>query len=322
MGMGIVSWRGIAAGLLLLLGVTALPSRADPPPPAKVRIGDLTFHYNPFHWRIEPAGTGLTATCLQIDCRGVVFDISVRDVFGECGKDSVRETAGQMFPAADRHPVNVFPVGRFGLVMAESWRGPRFGTPRYVFACLDWQDREYRFAMRPETVGDTSWAGGALAYLVSRATTPPPRVGILKLQALEVPYPTDIWRPTEMVPGQSYWLSCLAPTCRGEGETAMIVAEPTATGCTFDHVDKENWYTETKVEPITPSAPGAPAFSMGTTHSPCRNWVPPHRVACAWHGGIAYRIIAPGGVGCTSGFDIPDEAFQALVKGARLVPAQ
>ena len=74
--------------------------------------------------------------------------------------------------------------------------------------------------------------------------------------------------------------------------------------------------------PLTPGGPDALAFSLGTTHSPCRNYVPPHRVACAWHEGIAYRIIAPGGFGCKSGFGIPDDAFENLVSGARLVPAK
>lgn len=323
--MGILSWRGAAAGILLMVGLLAggLPSKADPPPPAKARIGDLTFNYSPLHWRIEPAGAGLTATCIQIDCRDVVFDVAVRDVSGECGKESVRETAERLFPLADRHPVNIYPVGRFGLVMAESWLGPDFRTPRYVFACLDWQDREYRFTMRPETVGDTTWSGGALLYLISRVTAPPAQVGVLKLQGLELPYPTEIWRPTEMKPGQSYWLSCLPPTCRGEGEFVTVVAEPTEAGCTFDKVESDVWqYSEPEIVPLTPGGPDALAFSLGTTHSPCRNYVPPHRVACAWHDGIAYRIVAPGGFGCKSGFGIPDDAFENLVSGARLVPAK
>jgi len=322
--MGILSWRGIAAGILLMVGLVAgtLPSKADPPP-AKARIGDITFNYTPFQWRIEPNGTGLTATCVPVDCRGVVFDFSVRDGYGECGKDAVRETAARLFPMADRHAVNAFRSGRFGLVLAESRHGAALGVAEYVFACLDWQDREYRFAMRPETVGDSTWAGGALAYLVSRANTPPALVGVLKLRGLELPYPTEIWRPTEMAPGQSYWLACLPPTCRGEGEFVTVSAEPTEIGCTFDKVDGDLWnYSEPEVIPLTPSEPNGLAFSVGTTHSPCRNYVPPHRVACAWHDGIAYRITAPGGFGCKSGFDIPDDALENLVSGARLVPAQ
>ena len=39
--MGILSWRGAAAGILLMVGLLAggLPSKADPPPPAKAHIG-------------------------------------------------------------------------------------------------------------------------------------------------------------------------------------------------------------------------------------------------------------------------------------------
>jgi hypothetical protein len=319
------TWRGFAAGLLLVAGFTAAsaPSRADPPPPLEATIGDLTFRYNRFNWRIEPAATGLTATCLQIDCKDVVFDFSVHDGAGRCDKDSVLQAAERLFPTADRHPVNLFPAGRFGLVMAESWFGPDFRSPRYVVACLDWQDREYRFTMRPETVGETTWAGGALAYLVSRATTPPPPIGLLRLGALELPYPTEIWRASEMGPGQSYRLSCLAPTCRGEGEVVMVVAEPDDVGCKFDGPDTNGWHhSDTEVTPLVTAELDALDFSIGRTHSPCRNYVPPRRVACAWHAGVAYRIVAPGGIGCKSGFDIPDAAFEGLVKSARLVPAQ
>lgn len=316
------NWRGLAAGLLLVAGFTApgAPSLADPPPPLEPTIGDLTFRYNRFTWRIEPGPSGLTATCLQIDCKDVVFDISVRDGAGTCHKDAVRETAERLFPAADRHPVNLFPAGRFGLVMAESWFGPDFSSPRYVVACLDWQDREYRFTMRPETVGGTTWAGGALAYLVSRAITPPPPIGVLRLGALELPYPTEIWRASEMTSGQSYRLSCLAPACRGEGEFVTVVAERTEAGCLFDGLDAEGRdHFDTTVTPLAADDADAPAFSIGITHSPCRNYVPPRRVACAWHGGVAYRIVAPGGVGCRSSFGIPDAAFENLVSGARLV---
>jgi hypothetical protein len=317
-----VTWRGIAAGLPLVafVALAGAQSLADPPP-LEATIGDLTFNYNRFNWRMEPAPSGLTATCLHLDCKNVVFDISVRNGFGQCRKDSVRHVAEELFPAADRHPVNVFPAGPFGLVMAESWFGPDFGSPRYVFACLDWQDREYRFAMRPETVGDTTWAGGALAYLVSRATTPPPSIGLLRLGALELSYPTQIWRASEIGPGQSYRLSCLAPTCRGEGEFVTVVAEPSEAGCTLDRLDAEGWdLFDTEVTPPAADEANAPAFSIGTTHSPCRNYVPPRRVACAWNAGTAYRIIAPGGVGCRSRFGIPDAAFDSLVSGAQLVP--
>jgi hypothetical protein len=317
--MGIVSWRGMAAAVLLIAG--AAPALADPPPPVRATIGDLTFTYNRFNWRIDQVATGLTATCLQIDCRGVVFDVSVRDAHGECTKDSVRATAERLFPTK-RHAVNVLPAERFGLVMAESRNGAALRSPTYVHACLDWQDREYRFAMRPETVGETSWAGGALHYLVSRATAPPAKTGMLRLRALELPYPTDIWRASEMAPGQSYRLACLPPTCRGEGEFVTVVAEPSEVGCTFDRLDVEGWdYVDTEVTPMVSDRPNAPAFSFGITHSPCRNWVPSRRVACAWHGGVAYNIIAPGGVGCKSSFGIPDDAFENLVSGARLVPA-
>lgn len=322
--MGTLFSRNIAAALvsLLVLASGSLRASADPPE-AKASMGDLTFHYSAAHWRIEPAGTGLTATCIQIDCKGVVFDISVRDVYGQCDKERVLHAAEQLFPTADRHPVNIYRLGKFGLVLAESWRGPEYVVPRYVFGCLDWQDREYRFATRPETIGHNSWTGGALLSLLSRVTAPPAQISSLKLHRLEVPYSTDRWRLVETTVGLSYRLSCLPPTCDGEGEFVTVSAEPTDVGCSFHVADlEEGTYSDTRVTPVVADDPDAPSFSIGTTHSPCRNYVPPTRVACAWNDGIAYRITSPGGMGCTSGFGVPADAFEALVSGARLVPAR
>ena len=320
--MGTLFSRDICVAVTLLSILAAESERAwADPPRAKASLGDLTFHHSVSHWRIEPAGAGLTATCLQADCRGVVFDFSVRDVHGECDKESVRQMAEHLFPAADRHPVNIYSPGRFGLVMAQSWRGPEYVSPRYVFGCLDWQDREYRFATRPETVGDSSWTGGALLYLLSRATSPPAQVATLKLHELGVPYSTDRWRPAETAPGDSYRLSCLAPTCRAEGKFVTLTAEPTDVGCSFHTAGLEDWTgSETRVTPVDTNDPNAPDFSIGTTHYPCRNYVPPKRVACAWHDGIAYRITSPGGTACRSGFGVPADAFEELVSGARFTP--
>jgi len=314
------TWRGVAVVVVLLAGFMAAPSRADPPPPAKATIGDLTFNYNRLNWRIEPAGTGLTATCLQIDCRGVMFDVSVRDGYGECTKDSARETAERLFPMADHHAVNIYDTERFGLVMAQSRQGAALGGPEYVFACLDWQDREYRFAMRSETAGESSWAGGALHYLVSRVTAPPARTGKFRLGALDVPYPTDRWRPRAIAEGQNYWIACLPPTCDDDGSFITASAEASDVGCVFD--DRlEIWgHAETVVTPLTDGVAGAPQFSLGLTHSPCRNWVPPRRVACAWHDNMVYRFTAPSGPGCRSGPEVPDDAFLDLVNGASLTP--
>lgn len=321
MGICNRSWRGLAALVLVSLGLALAtpPSRADPPP-AKARIGDLTFNYDPFNWRFEPAGTGLTATCQQVDCRGVVFDVSVRDASGECGEEAVRQVAERMFPAADRHPVNIVPAGRFGLVKAESRYGADLGAPTYVYACLDWQDREYRFAMRPETVGRTSWAGGALHYLVSRATAPPALVKVLRLGELEIPYASDVWRAAEIEPQQSYMLSCLPPSCHGHGAYVMVSAAAPAVGCEPDLGDKGWPIAETMTTPMHAGRPDVLPFSVATSHSPCRNYVPPRRTACLWHKGIAYRIATGGLGGCRSDFGVPADAFADLVSGAQLAP--
>lgn len=320
MGICNRSWRGLTALVLTCLGfaLATPPSRADPPP-AKARIGDLTFNYDPFSWRFEPAGTGLTATCQQVDCRGVVFDVSVRDTDGECGDEAVERTAERMFPEADRHPVNIVPAGRFALVKAESRLGPDLLAPTYVYACLDWQGREYRFAMRAETVGRTSWAGGALHYLVSRATAPPARIATLRLRDLAIPYSTEIWRVTELVPGESYMLSCLPPTCDGHGGFVAVSAKPATAGCEPDPEAAGLSFPQAILTPLNSEA-DAPRFTVTTVHSPCRNYVPPTRSACLWHKGIAYRIVTGGLGGCRSDFGVPAGAFADLVDGARLAP--
>jgi len=318
MGIRNFSWRAPAALVLLLLGLVfgTAPSCADPPP-AKAKIGDLTFHYDPFNWRFELAGTGLTVTCLQVDCRGAVFDFSVRDASGECGEEAVRRTAELLFPAADRHPVNIVPAGRFGLVKAESRYGPDLQSPTYVYACLDWQDREYRFATRPETVGRTSWAGGALHYLVSRATVPPARIATVRLRDLEIPYSTEIWRATELVPRESHrLLFCLPPTCDGHGGFVTVSAKPGA-GCEPDPAGLS--LPQAILTPLHAGSDG-PQFTVTTIHSPCRNYVPPIRRACLWHNGVAYRIVTGGLGGCRSDLGVPAGAFTELVNAARLAP--
>ncbi len=314
------SWRGLTALVLacLSLALAIPPSRADPPPPASAHIGDLTFHYDPLNWRIEPAGSGLTILCVQDDCQGVVFDVSVRDAYGECGEDSVRQTAERMFPTADRHPVNILPAGRFGLVKAESRYGADLGAPTYVYACLDWQDREYRFATRPQTVGRTSWAGGALHYLVSLATAPPARIATVRLRDLEIPYSTEIWRATELVPGESHMLLfCLPPTCDDHGGFVTVSAKPATAGCESEASGLS--LTEGILTPLH-SEPDAPRFTVTTVHSPCRNYVPPARRACLWHKGVAYRIATGGLGGCRSDLGVPAGEFTELVSGARLAP--
>ncbi|SMH44392.1 hypothetical protein [Mesorhizobium australicum] len=318
MGIRNFSWRVPVALILLLLGLAigTAPSHADPPP-AKARIGDLTFYYDPFNWRFELAGTGLTVTCLQVDCRGAVFDFSVRDASGECGEEAVRRTAELLFPAADRHPVNIVPAGRFGLVKAESRYGPDLQSPTYVYACLDWQDREYRFATRPETVGRMSWAGGALHYLVSRATAPPARIATVRLRDLEIPYSTEIWRATEFVPRESHrLLFCLPPTCDGHGGFVTVSAKPAA-GCEPDPAGLS--LPQAILTPLHAGSDG-PQFTVTTIHSPCRNYVPPIRRACLWHNGVAYRIVTGGLGGCRSDLGVPAGAFTELVNAARLAP--
>lgn len=321
MGICNRSWRGLTAVVFACLGLALAnqPSRADPPP-AKARIGDLTFRYDPFNWRFEPAGTGLTATCQQVDCRGVVFDVSVRDTTGECGKEAVERTAERMFPAADRHPVNIVRAGRFALVKAESRFGSDLSAPTYVYACLDWQEREYRFAMRAETVGRTSWAGGALHYLVSRATAPPAPIKVLRLGELEFRYSTERWRVAEIEPRQSYMLSCRPPACHDHGAFVMVSATASTVGCERDPDNAGLPISEAVVTPMHGQRPDVLPFAVATIHSPCRNYVPPARSACLWHNGIAYRIGTPDPAGCRSDFGVPAGAFAELVNGARLAP--
>lgn len=323
--MGIFAlFRSPVAGLLLAaaFAIAASPAQADPPRPAKASIGAITFNHDPYAWRFEPDGDGLVATCLSVDCRGVVIDISRRPSEGACTRQFVFATAQEKFPQADRHAVNTLAAGRFGLVLAASRRGPDFGVPTYVFACLDWQGIDYRFAMRPETVGETSWTGGALHYLVSRASAPPPLVDRLKIGAMTLAIPTDVWTIAALVPARVAMLTCRPPTCPDSGPGLIVSA--TAEGETPDEppsIETDRWSGRIRTDVFTGPDPDALTFTIETTHSPCRNYVPPQVVASVRQGGITYRIASPAPGGCRSGWGVSPRAFEALLASAKIAAA-
>jgi hypothetical protein len=303
---------------LPLCGI-AWPASADP---ARTTVGDITFHHDTSAWRIVPDGDGAVATCLQADCRDVVIDISQRPSAGACTKEFAGEMAQRLFPQADRHAVNTLAAGPFALVLSQSRRGPLLGVPSYVFGCLDWQGRDYRFAMRPDTVGDRSWAGGALHHLVSSATAPAARVERLTVGAMTLDVPTDVWDLEMLVPARVARLACRPPTCRDDGAFLVVSAlavdepplEPVPPG-----MDRPAW--DTRTESFTGEGLDAPTFTVTTTHSSCRNAVPPEIVATVRHGDTIHRIASPGPHGCRSGREVPGGVFEALLASARIAPA-
>lgn len=294
---------------------------AQPAQPSEATVGDITFNHDAAAWRIVPEGDKAVATCLAVDCPGVVIDISHRPSAGECTKSFVAETAQQLFPQADRHAVNTLAAGRFGLVLAASRRGPDFGVPTYVFACLDWQGRDYRFETRPETVGDSSWTAGALHNLVSRASAPAARVDTLAIGAMTLEIPTDVWNLAMLVSGRAAMLTCRPPTCRDDGPMVIVSArgddEPPE-----NHVPEaeDDWTRDTRVRHFTGEDPAALTFTVTTTYSPCRNYVPPTVAATTRHGDTTYRIASTATQGCQSTGKVPAPVFEALLASARIAP--
>lgn len=290
--------------------------------PARTAVGDIIFNHDTTAWRIVPEADGAVATCLQDECHGVVFDISQRPSAGACTKELVGETAQRLFPQADRHAVNVLAASRFGLILSQSRHGPLLGVPTYVFGCLDWQGRDYRFATRPETVGDRSWAGGALHHLVSRATAPAARVERLTVGAMTLDIPTDRWDLEILVPGREAKLVCRPPTCRDDKPFVVVSAladgEPPTDPDSFG-MDRHT--ADTRTGSFTGDGPDAPTFTVTTTYSPCRNAVPPEVVATVRYEDMTYRIASPGLRGCRSGRDVPGGVFEDLLAGARIAPA-
>ncbi|QDZ00965.1 hypothetical protein FQ775_11555 [Nitratireductor mangrovi] len=300
------------------ISIAGSVAQADPPrPPAKASIGDITFNFDPSVWQFASDGDGLVATCVGIDCRGVVIDISQRPSEGGCTKDFVRETARRMFPWTDRHAVNTLAAGRFGLVLSQSRLGPNFDVPSYVFACLDWQGTDYRFAIRPETVGEISWTGGALHYLVSRASAPPARIERVRLGAMTLEIRTNVWDIATVRPNESAMLICRPPTCHDRPFVIVSASsgiEPQAAIPPFGR----GW-RDSRTEIYRGDHSDAVTFSVTTTFSPCRNYVPPEVVAAAHHGGMTYRISTPALTGCRSARAVSGRVFEALLDSARIV---
>jgi len=138
--------------ILALLFVCLL---ASPALAAQVSLGELTFDYDPASWRIEAGSGGLVAMCLHADCAPAVVDIARLDGEEGCTKEAMSEAAARAFPAGKRSYVNMVRAGRFAFILAESHDGPDLSSPQFALGCVPWQGSEYRFAMRPQTVGSS-----------------------------------------------------------------------------------------------------------------------------------------------------------------------
>lgn len=305
---------GIAMGLAGLADVRAEPL------PEKITFGDLTFHHSAASWLIVPDGDTLVATCVQEDCRGAVIDISRRAGEAGCTREAMVAEAERLFPAAERAYANILPVGRLALVLAERHAGPDLGSPEFAYGCLAWQGSEYRFAMRPETVGSQSWIGGALHHLVSRATAPDARVEQVRLGGVDFHVSTEAWTIPDDVTGETLWLTCRMPTCREPGWTAALSVRWPEQPCPGP-VDDLGMIdgSETRITTLSADAPGGLAFTISETFLGCRNYVPPRFAACTVHDGRSYHLSTLGATGCRSSFqDIPAPALADLLRGARI----
>ena len=313
--MGMLKGSGLLAGLAAALAGAA-EARADSLKAAT--FGDLTFNYEPASWRMAPDGERLVATCVQEDCRGAVVDISRRPGEAGCTREAMAAEAERLFPAAQRAYANMLPAGRFALVLAERHAGPTLSSPEFAYGCVPWQGSEYRFAMRPETVGTQSWIGGALHYLVSQATAPEARLEPVRVGEVEFRVSTETWTFSQDA-GNAVWLTCRMPTCREPDRIAVLSVHAPQQACPRPFEDPERIDgTETRIETLAAEAPGGLDFTISKTFLGCRNYVPPRFEACTVHDGRSYHLSTLGATGCRSSiWQIPDEGLIELLKSAR-----
>lgn len=315
--MGLSNRSGLLAGIaMVFVGLTA--AKADPPLET-VTLGDLTFNYRPTSWRIVPEGDALVATCVQEDCRGAVIDISRREGEAGCTKEAMVAEAERLFPVDRRAYANMLSTGRFALVLAERHDGPNLSSPEFAYGCLAWQGGEYRFAMRPETVGTQSGIGGALHYLVSQATAPDARVEQVRIGDVDFHVSTEAWTIADAMAGDTLWLTCRMPTCREPGWVAGLTVRSPEQPCPgpVDEIEVIDG-TETRITTLAAEAPDGLSFTISETFLGCRNYVPPRFAACSVHNGKSYHLSTLGTFACCSSiWQIPESALIDLLKGAR-----
>ncbi|MEQ1943114.1 hypothetical protein ABMA32_11925 [Mesorhizobium sp. VNQ89] len=314
---GIVVLAGMALAFLATV-VSAEEMQA-------VVLGDITFNYSTASWLMERDGDDLVATCVQEDCRGAMIDISRIVGDGGCTKEAMIAEAARLFPGAGRAYANIVRAGRFALVLAEAHDGPDLSSPQYAHACLGWQGYEYRFAMRPETVGTQSWIGGALHYLVSQATAPEAPLTQLRIGDVTFSLSNEVWKvgpvaATADGSGETVLLTCRMPTCEEPSLTAALSVAQTDQPCPSPPTDVEFAYGgEAKNGEVLKETPEGLHFVTSEIWLGCRNFVPPRFAACGVHGGRAYHLTTPAGQGCRGSFwSVPQTVLIDVLKSARV----
>ncbi|MCI5074639.1 hypothetical protein [Oricola sp.] len=309
---------GTLAGLVLALcGKSAVVAAAT----ASIAIGDLTFNHDTGFWRIERSGDGLVATCVQPDCGGAVIDISRHEGEEACTKEAMSAEVDRLFPDAGRAYANVVRAGRFALVLAQRHAGDALSSPEFAIGCVAWQGSEYRFAMRPETVGTQSRVGSALHYLVGTATAPDPVVETVRIGAADFRVSTEVWRISVAPDGETVLLGCRAPTCHEPMPLVALSSRSPARACAtgFGGIE-ERGPEETSYSTLPAEAPDGLAFTIAKTYLGCRNYVPPDVQACAVHGDRSYHLSLAGPAGCrSSSWSVPAEVLAELLQSARIV---
>jgi hypothetical protein len=302
----------------IAMGLASLAAARADPPSGKIAIGDITFNYKPASWRIVPEGDRLVATCLQQDCRGAVVDISRRQGEAGCTPEAMLVEVERLFPAPGSAYANILRTDRFALVLAERHTGPDLSSPAFAYGCLAWEGSEYRFAMRPETVGTQAWIGSALHYLVSLATAPATGEVEVRIGDISLQVSTETWTIANGAPEETLWLNCRMPTCREPGRIAALSVRLPAQPCPPEHLDA--FGGETMTITLISEAPDGLDFTIASTDLGCRNSVPPHIEACSVHHGRSYHLRVLGDEpGCrSSGWSIPESAFIDLLKSARM----
>lgn len=315
---------GLAAITMLLAAYALLPLAsacgcADKPT-GKLSLRGLDLTFSGARWKATATGGGYRLDCIG-DCAEASLELAARDDDGYCGTAEAAAEAKRRFAGIERVGANAHVENGTPYVLAFARDGALLDDPVAVYLCMTRNGVTYSLATIPGPGGLPAYSHAADAVkLVAGMKLPDGEPRQAALGGVEIRYTADRWRETAREEN-SITFECLPPTCRGYGRTAAAVTlaeSPAATGgdlCARLAESEAGGFREAdSAFPRTVRGAGGIGFRVWTLHSGCRNYVPPHYLACAVHGDRAYTLRTDI-AGCRSGGAIPAGAFDALLSG-------
>lgn len=303
---------------MLLTALSGVLAKADPPPTARAEIGQLTIRYSPQIWRAEDIGDTLRMHCLLERCAGLRFDMTVnwrRE--GHCDEREADAKAKELWPQITRRGTNIMKAGRFAFVVTDSYESDDLLGRKGMFACMT------RLGLQYEVRSDLykqegSWdASGWLRKLAFNFEAPNPSQN-LDIGKMELSFPVERWTETPMTIGRASILGCLPPACDDWQSTVFVYVSPGEAECKAPYPDPNSEYYSLRESELLAGQDGKQRFSIFNYWNGCRNWTPPHVLACTAHQGATYWFATPPGLGCHDYREIPDETFEGLLNGVRM----